>query len=187
MKRKILSLLLIVLLPTLFLVGCNAEPKNKLNMQRYFISCTYTLKGTQTSSVTGNINSYLGANHSVMAKYETITLNGDTNWLYGMTLNYLTFEVYSNASGEFTIQMLLTNLTKGSNTSNDGNTPPDPEKELEITFSGMVEANKAKLIKMNINDVVKSISESTNITFTFSVTPDTTYTIQNIQLYGSHK
>lgn len=183
MKRKILSLILIVLLPVILLSGCNNKPDNKLNMFRYFTACSYTLKGSQTSSVTGNVSSYLGSSKNALAKYETITLKGDTNWLYGMTLDYLTFEIYSTEAGEFQIQMLLTNLTRGSNENN----PTEPEKELEITYSGSVDAKTAKLIKMDINDVVKSILADTNITFTFSVTPNTTYTIQNVQLYGSHK
>lgn len=179
MKKKILSIILVALIPLLLLCGCGTKPDNKIDMKRYFPSCSYVLSG---DSVTGNVNSYIENKHASMNKYSSLTLNGDTNWLYGMTLEYITFEIYSNKAGEFEIEMQLTNLTKGSNELEQ-----DPDKVLIETFSGTVKERSAKQVKININDVVKSIKADTKLTFIFHVTPDTTYTIQSIQLYGYHK
>ncbi len=183
MKRKTLSILLVLIIPLLFFAGCKSEPENKINMSRYFSSCSYALKGS-SDSITGEINSYLNANNKAMKKYETITLTGDTNWLYGMTLDYFTFDVYSNEDGEFQIQMEFTNLTKGTNELEQ-----NPEKTLIETFQDEIKANTPKTIKISFKDgeVVKSISAETKLTFTFGTTPDTTYTITNFQLYGYHK
>lgn len=181
MKTKLLSFLLILIVPLLLFAGCNKKPENQINMSRYFTTCSYTLKDS-SGSVTGDINNHLSNKHSAMKQYETLTIRGDSNWLYGMTLEYINFELYSAASGEFEIEMRITNLTKGTNEQEQ-----DPEKMLIETYSSSITANTTKSIKIDINDIVKSITADTNITFTFIEAPTTTYTIESIQLFGQHK
>lgn len=183
MKKRILSILLIALLPLLLLTGCTQNKENKINMTRYFTSCSYTLTSAPSNSVTGKLSSYLEDKPVSMNKYSTLSLKGDTTWLYGMTIEYLTFEIYSNASGEFEVEIKLTNVTRGDNEQD----PTNPDKEFDKLFSWTVDANKSKLVKININDTIKSISAETNLTFIFNDTPNTNYTIKSIQLYGYHK
>ena len=181
MKKKILAIILVFIIPIIFFAGCKNEPNSKINMSRYFTSCSYILKNTN-NSITGNVNSYFDNKHTAMNNYSSLTLVGDSNWLYGMTLDYITFEIYSSASGEFELQMKITNVTKGDNEEEQ-----TPDKVFDKSFSWNVEANTAKLVKIDINDTIKSISAETKLTFIFSVTPNSTFTIEAIQLYGAHK
>lgn len=180
MKKRLLSLLLLLLFPVMLLSGCAKDKApNQISMTRYFSGASYTTKKS-SGSVTSSVDNFVSMPE--LDAYTNILLEGNTAWLYGMTIEYLYFDILATQSGKVEIEIKLTNLTRGSNEES-----LDSEKYFDKTFEWTVEANTIKRVKIEISDVVNAIESSTKLEFIFIAAPSETYAIGNIILTGYHK
>lgn len=188
MKKFLLSFLAIILCAPAFIFTACEKNANYIDMNTYFKSeVKYTTfnQGEQKTS----LNKLTSSSHSDMDKYTSISIEGDNDWLYLMTIEYVTFEIYSNISDEVEFTVRITNLKKGDQSSTGGTST------FEKTVSPTLKKNQAKKVTIKVNDYIASRSTVTRIEIRvdgayFSGDNQDLgfkYDIQNLKVSAKHK
>lgn len=188
MKKLLLSIFAIILcIPSLILVGCGEKP-NYISMSTYFSSeVKFTVYNQGESKTT--LNKLTSSNNNDLNKYTSITVKGNNDWLYLMTIESVSFEIYSNISDEVEFTVRITNLKNG-NQSNVGGS-----SVFEKTVSPNLKKNKATKVTISVNDIVNSRSTETKIeikvdgSYFYGDNQELgfKYSIQNLKVAGQHK
>ncbi len=190
MKKFILALLICILcLPTALLYGCNNTTNSGIDLSVYFENDVKYKVYDKTGTTTATLKDFTHNNHNDQVQYTNITFTGKPAWLYKMTLEKVTFDVYGNVDvDDLQITITITNLVKGDNSITTSNTLT---KEIPVN----VTKNKAVKVSLDVNDVFNSISASTTI----KIDIDPSYykgdnkdlgfklDIMNFKVYGEHK
>lgn len=188
MKKILLSILAIIFcIPAFILAGCGNKP-NYIDMDTYFNSEVKYYVHSQGEGKT-TLNKLTSSSHSDMNKYTSISIEGKNDWLYLMTIETVSFEIYSNISDEIEFTVRITNLKNGDQSSTGG------ASAFEKTVSPNLKKNKATKVTINVNDYVESRSTVTKI----EIRVDGSYfsgdnqelgfkfDIQNLKVAGRHK
>ncbi len=189
--KLILALVFVICLPVLCLAGCNKK-STAINMLRYFeTSVSYQLYSNETG--TTNISTFLDSKADAPNKYTRITFTALREWIYKMTLEKITFDIYSNIDlDDFELTMEITNLKKGDTQSSSST--------FTKTIPIHLVKGKAVPVRVDINDYVESYTATTTIKLLVKdrtcFESDTTgdgitptglmFDIINFQLYGVH-
>ena len=190
MKKFILALLICFLcLPTALLYGCNNTTNSGINLSVYFENDVKYKVYDKTGTTTATLKDFTHNNHNDQVQYTNITFTGKPAWLYKMTLEKVTFDVYGSVDvDDLQITITITNLVKGDTSITTSNTLT---KEIPVN----VTKNKAVKVSLDVNDVFNSISASTTI----KIDIDPSYykgdnkdlgfklDVMNFKVYGEHK
>lgn len=190
MKKFILSILICILCaPTFLFYGCKETKNNGLDLSVYFEDkVTYQVynKSTRVETTLGN---FTHNNHEDQVKYTNITFNGKPSWLYKMTLEKVTFDIYSNADLEaFQFNIIISNLAQGDTDLTTSNT-------LTEEVSVNLKKNKLTHVQLDVNDIFSSVSTSTTIKISVDASYykgdyadlDLKFDVLNFKVYGEHK
>ena len=191
MKKFILALLIcIVIAPTFILYGCKNSPKNSgLDLAFYFEDkITYQVYN-KSSKVETTMKNFSHNNHNDQVQYTNITFTGKPSNLYKMTLEKVTFDIYSNANLDaFQFEIVVSNLAQGDTDLTTSNTLT---KEISVDLK----KNKTSHVSLEVNDIFTSISASTTI----KIVTDASYykgdyeqlgfkfDVLNFRVFGKHK
>lgn len=189
MKKIILALLICVLCaPALLIAGCKNKPNNQLNLSVYFENkVKYNVYSK--SAVEVKLNDFSHNKHNDQVQYTTITFTGKPSWLYKMTLEKISFDIFSSANVEdFQFKVIVSNLADGDSDLVSSNTVT---KEISVNLS----KNQATHVKVNINDIFSSVSATTTIKITFDSAYyvgdykplDLKIDVMNFKVFGEHK
>lgn len=190
MKKFILALLICVLcVPTFLLYGCKDSPNNGLDLSIYFEDKVTYQVYNKSSKVECKLNDFKHNNHEDQVQYTNITFTGKPSWLYKMTLEKITFDIYSNVDLEaFQFKIIVSNLAQGDTDLTTSNT-------LTEEVSVDLKKNKTSHISLDVNDIFTSISASTTI----KISVDSSYykgdykdlgfkfDVLNFRVFGEHK
>ena len=172
MKIKRLLITICAVIVSLCFVGCGNNQSNSINMSRYFNSKV-------TSSATNySLSSFTGSSldNNTVASHTYLKFQGNLSWIYGMTIESAYFYFYSTrtTNSQF-IKITISNL----------------EEEYNQTIEIETTKNTGKLVKIDIDSTVKSLSEELYITFTIDdplvATGTYEWTIYNFGICGEHK
>lgn len=204
MKKFILSILAVVLLlPCFAFVGCGKEShaidmtqyfKEKVNYQIFDKSAINDNLALSTC-LDNKFNTVDDNGNKSLRQYTSITFNGNTEWLYKMTIEKIAFSIYSNVDMTVQFEVKITNVHTGNQEENGRkNTYIEP---IEIQLK------KDKAVKVeirDINDYFESYTATTTINISTTndyfrtrnennevVLTDLNYDISNFQVYGVHK
>ena len=190
MKKFILALLICILcLPTALLYGCNNTTNSGIDLSVYFENDVKYKVYDKTGTTTATLKDFTHNNHNDQVQYTNITFTGKPAWLYKMTLEKVTFDVYGSVDvDDLQITITITNLVKGDTSITTSNTLT---KEIPVN----VTKNKSVKVSLDVNDVFNSISASTTI----KIDIDPSYykgdnkdlgfklDVMNFKVYGEHK
>lgn len=190
MKKFLLSFLAIIMcIPALAFAGCS-ESSDSIKMTTYFeTKVNYQVYG-RTGTNESTLSDYIGSKTDNMDQYMSITFNGKPDWLYKMTVEYVTFEVYSNQTEEIEMNIKISNLKNGDQSNVGGSSVFT--KQIAINLK----ANESVKVKVPVNDYFESNSATTTIKLEIT---DTSYfysnkantglkfTVQNFGLIANHK
>lgn len=149
MKKFMTFLLaLFCLAPALLFVACdkNAKP---IDASTYFSQAvTYTVYG-KSGQFEEKLSDLTDSKFDNQTKYQTLTITGNTAWLYKMTVKKVEFEIRTNEDVELQFILHISNLR---NTDKDADQNPK--------FIAVVNAKKGKAVKFafEINDYFESVS-----------------------------
>lgn len=190
MKKLLLSLIICLLfIPATMFVGCKNTQNNGISLPVYFEDKVTYQVYNKSSKVESKLNEFSHNKTDNQVQYTNITFTGIPAWLYKMTLEKITFDLFSTADIEdFEFTITVTNLEGAETSLTTSNT-------LTKTIAIALEKNESKKITLNVNDVVKSSTASTTIKLTF----DSSYykgdnanlnfklDVKNFKVFGEHK
>ena len=188
MKKLLLSIFAIILcVPALVLAGCGTQP-NYINMSTYFKTEVKYQAYNQSEQKTQLAN-LTSKNNSSLNKYTSITIEGNNDWLYKMTIETISFEIVSNITDEIEFTVRMTNLKTG-NQSGTGST-----SIFEKKISPSLIKDESTFVELNINDIINSNSTTTKIEIKVDASYytgdnadlDFKFAIQNLKVAGQHK
>jgi len=190
MKKILLTLMIcLLLIPTTILVGCKDNKNNGIDLSTYFENkVTYQVSG-KTAKNEATLKDYSHNKHNDQVQYTNITFTGKPAWLYKMTLEKITFDIFSNENMEdFQIKITISNLKQGDSSLTTTNTL---KKEIPVKAV----KNKAVKVELKVNDIFNSMTASTTI----KIEVDSSYytgdnkdlnfkfDLMNFRVYGEHK
>ena len=156
MKKIILTLLLsLILIPTTFFYGCKKNIDNGIDLSFYFEDkVTYNVVGRTNNNTT--LNDLVHNDNNNLQQYTKITVTGKPANLYKMTIEKISFDVYSNVQvDDLQITVSMTNMENG-NSSLSSSTTFKKEVPIKTVENGIAH------VSIDVNDVVKSISSSSS-------------------------
>lgn len=186
MKKFLLTILAFVLcLPTFTFVGCGTN--NYIDVPTYFKEVRYSAYNSSEQKTT--VNEFTHNNHDNAKKFTNITFYGNNEWLYKMTLETVSFDIYSNINEEVEFTLRVTNLKNG-NQANNGMT-----SVYQKTLSPILKKNQKTTIKFSINDIINSMATETKIEIIVDASYftgdnqelDFKFDILNFKISGEHK
>ncbi len=146
-------LAIFVIFPTLLLSACGQKEKS-INMSRYFSSAvSYTLYGSSGTQTT-ELKHFINGKADKQNKYLAITFTGNNAWIYKLTVEKISFDVYSNIDTELQFNIRISNLRNG-----DEDEYRDPKFRTAID----VKAGKTTNVTIDVNDYFESNTASTTI------------------------
>ncbi|MEG1581651.1 MAG: hypothetical protein RR334_00625, partial [Clostridia bacterium] len=181
-------LVMICVIP-LFFAGCGKTTKS-IDLSVYFNNkVTYSYLNGVVKSGENKLPSYI-KNHMPADRYCSFEFSGNPSWLYGIYVDYITFEITANETMEIQFDFTFSNLTHGD----QGGTSESPIQRQSF----IVNAQKGKTVKtkLMISDTV--YSKSTTAKINFSVTNQEIfrtngainnfmYTFGNFEMFAYHK
>ena len=190
MKKFILILLTCILCaPTFLLCACKETKNNGLNLSVYFENKVTYQVYNKSSKVDSTLKEFKHNIHNDQVQYTNITFTGKPDWLYKMTLEKVTFDIYSNTDlDSFQFKIIISNLAQGDTDLTTSNT-------LTEEVSVNLKKNQTTHVSLNVNDVFTSISASTTIKLSFDSSYfkgdyeqlGLKYDILNFKVFGEHK
>lgn len=149
---------------------------------------TYQVYNNSTKTEV-TLNDFRHNKHDNLVQYSNITFTGKAAWLYKMTLEKITFDVYSNVDLEdFEIKIAVSNLAQSDSELTTSNT-------LTKTVPVNLKANSISSVTLDVNDLFVSETASTTI----KLTVDSAYykgdykdlglkfDVLNFKVFGEHK
>ena len=185
MKKLLLSIFACVLcIPSLILIGCKNTEHNSINISRYFqTKATYQVYNNSTKKET-QISEFTHSLHNNQQQYLQVSLTGNSEWLYKMNIDTVSFDIYANQDSEVQFILRFSNLNNG-----------DTDSKNEPKFKVLVDAkaNKPTKVSFTINDFVKSYSSTTTVKIEVDGAQhftgdnaDFKFDIKNFKVFGNH-
>ena len=164
----------------LLLVFTGCEKENKLDAQIYCHSDINYKLHNSSEALTANISDIIG-NELTAQAYETIQINTNKAWTYGLQLNKVKFDVLLSIPANVDIDITISNLENGENYNSTQDTY---FYHKTLSFNKECTSVSLDIYDIFINkdatislEVVKSCYEAT---------PELKISIANFQLYGEH-
>ena len=185
--KKILCFIfaLFALSPALLFAGC-AGKDSGIDMNVYFNKkVNYTLY-SQSGTTEDSLSQFTDNKFNNKARYMSITLTGNSAWLYKMTVEKIEFKVFSTLTEELQFNIHISNLKGG-----DKDVNRDPKFQKMVS----AKAGKAVTVSVPINDYFESNSQSITIVIELDGTQyyfadgketDLKIDISSIKVFGSH-
>jgi len=146
-----------MLFPSLFFAACGPKNSGGIDIPAYFEKVTYRVKGSSSADGTpAEFKDFTHNLHDNQVKYTQVSFTGKKSWLYKMTLEKISFEVYSNITEEVEIDLTVTQLK-------DGN-PTTGSTTFTDTISVPMVANKPVKVTFYVNKLFNSSSTNPKIT-----------------------
>ena len=179
-----------MLSPTFILYGCKNSPNNSgIDLAFYFENkVTYQVYNDNTK-VESTINDFFHNKYDNKVQYSNITFTGKPSNLYKMTLEKITFDIYSNVNLDaFQFKIIVSNLAQGDTDLTTSNT-------LTEEVSVDLKKNKTSHVSLAVNDIFTSISASTTIKLSFDASYfkgdyedlGFKFDVLNFRVFGEHK
>lgn len=175
--------ILVCICPLLFTAcGSNEKP---LDASKYFESKVVYNVYDKTGDIEDKLSTFTDGKFDNQTQYTKIKFTGVSDWLYKMTIDKITFDVYSNKTEELQFVVRFSNL-KNRDTK-DGNP--------KFVVSVPAVASKKVTVSVSISDYIESYSETTtvsieiddaNLYFADGENTGLKIDISNLKFYGSH-
>lgn len=191
MKKLLISIFAIILcFPCFALVGCD-KSSEPVNMSTYFKNeVKYRVyPSSSNTEQTTTLNEFTHKKHDKLNQYMYVTLSGNSDWLYKMTIDKIVFNVYSNKTENVEFVVTITNLENGDTSSTGGPSVFTYKADVKLL------KNINTQITIPVNDIVKSNSSTTTIKIAVSndyfyidkANTGLKFDINNISVFGAHK
>lgn len=145
-----------MIIPSILFAACGQKTKEGIDIPTYFEKVTYQVQGsTSANGIAAEFEDFTHNKHDNQVKYTQITFTGKPAWLYKMTLEKITFDVFANVTEEVEIKITVTNVI-------DGN-PETGSTTFTDKVSVPMVKDQAVKVDFNIGKVFKSNSSSTSI------------------------
>lgn len=180
--------LIICFCPFLF-TACNSN-STLLDLNVYLKSetgktpeVTYKVYNGSSDGVTEKLSTFTDNKFDNLAQYTEIAFKGAPEWLYKMTIEKITFDVYANASESIQLNVSFSSL---KNTSRHNG---------QFTVIVETQKNKAVPVTVKIDDYVETNSSAVNINiaidnymiyFADGENTGLKIDISNFKMYGIH-
>lgn len=153
--KKILTLafaLLMCFCPVLF-SACGKSGEDSINMNRYFSSdVIYEVQGGKGSEQKDKLSTFTDNKFDNATQYTYVKFTGESAWLYKMTIDKLTFKLYSNKTETLQFKISISNLSSYDLRDDD-------KKVVSVD----AKANEVVDVSFRVNDYFKSNSTTTTI------------------------
>lgn len=188
--RKFFALVCVCMLSLCVFAGCKETP-NLIQMSTYFqheVQTKYMEDGKEVSKNLA-LNTFTTSNRPSLKQYTSLTLTGNSSWLFGMYIDYILFDIVATNNAEIGFKFTLTNLEKGNEQNIVSGTNAYKENMIIDVKT------KPQTKRIEIKDVVASNSVNTILKF-LCTTQDLfvtngqyntfAYAIYNIRIVGEH-
>lgn len=153
--KKILTFafaLLMCFCPVLF-SACGKSEEKSINMNRYFKSeVVYEVQGGKGVEQKDKLSTFTDNKFDNATQYTYVKFTGESSWLYKMTLEKITFKLYSNKTETLQFKISISNLSSYDLRDDD-------KKVVSVD----AKANEVVDVSFRVGDFFKSNSATTTI------------------------
>lgn len=176
--------ILVCICPLLF-TACGKTEK-PIDASIYFKEdAVYTIYSRGSEEIKDKLSTFTDDKFDNATQYMKITFEGNSGWLYKMTVDKICFDVYSNKDEELQFTINFSNLRNSD------------KKDGLDKFVVTVKAQKGKVVsvKVPINDYVESNQNPTKVSISLSDSSNyiadgeetgLKIDISNVKFYGKH-
>lgn len=178
--KKLFSLVLVVVFGFIFFSACSSKSSKGLDFETYFPTVSATTFGNETTNF--QTESVMKGEMSV-ARYSYFVLSGDAEWIYGLSVESFSFEVFANSDVDMDLLIEFINVEKGTEVISGTN-------RFRITKIANIDANKKTKVVVQVNDKFPnksgSIKISVNDATPFSENSELKWSIVGLSFVAHH-